>query len=125
MPLFRYMLTKYDGLNDRAKEYLTNVRVVKSFVREDYEIEKFKEINHELMTSSIKVESLLVLISPLMMLVIYATIIAILWLGGNQIMIGTMRTGELISFISYVGQILAGLLMLAMIFEYGQIKRFS
>ena len=116
MPLFRYMLTKYDGLNDRAKEYLTNVRVVKSFVREDYEIEKFKEINHELMTSSIKVESLLVLISPLMMLVIYATIIAILWLGGNQIMIGTMRTGELISFISYVGQILAGLLMLAMIF---------
>jgi ATP-binding cassette subfamily B multidrug efflux pump len=116
VPLFRYMLTKYDGLNDCAKEYLTNVRVVKSFVREDYEIEKFKEINHELMTSSIKVEGLLVLISPIMMLVIYSSIIAILWFGGNQIMIGTMRTGELISFISYVAQILAGLIMLAMIF---------
>ncbi|HPX32373.1 MAG TPA: ABC transporter ATP-binding protein [Erysipelotrichaceae bacterium] len=116
IPMFRYMLTKYDGLNDRAKEYLTNIRVVKSFVREDYEVEKFKEINYELMTSSIKVEKLLVLISPIMMVVIYSTIIAILWLGGNQIMIGTMLTGELISFISYVGQILAGLIMLAMIF---------
>ena len=116
VPMFRYMLTKYDGLNDRAKEYLTNIRVVKSFVREDYEVEKFKEINYELMTSSIKVEKLLVLISPIMMVVIYSTIIAILWLGGNQIMIGTMLTGELISFISYVGQILAGLIMLAMIF---------
>lgn len=116
IPMFRYMLTKYDGLNNRAKEYLTNIRVVKSFVREDYEVEKFKEINYELMTSSIKVEKLLVLISPIMMVVIYSTIIAILWLGGNQIMIGTMLTGELISFISYVGQILAGLIMLAMIF---------
>ena len=110
------MLTKFDGLNDRAKEYLSNVREVKTFVREDYEVEKFKEINHELMTSSIKVEGLLVLISPIMMLVIYSAILAILWFGGNQIMIGTMKTGELISFISYVGQILAGLLMMAMIF---------
>jgi ATP-binding cassette subfamily B multidrug efflux pump len=116
MPLFRHMLTKFDGLNDRAKEYLSNVREVKTFVREEYEVEKFKEINHELMTSSIKVEGLLVLISPIMMLVIYSAILAILWFGGNQIMIGTMKTGELISFISYVGQILAGLLMMAMIF---------
>ncbi len=116
MPLFRHMLTKFDGLNDRAKEYLSNVREVKTFVREEYEVEKFKEINYELMTSSIKVERLLVLISPIMMLVIYSAILAILWFGGNQIMIGTMKTGELISFISYVGQILAGLLMMAMIF---------
>lgn len=116
MPLFRHMLTKFDGLNDRAKEYLSNVREVKTFVREEYEVEKFKEINYELMTSSIKVERLLVLISPIMMLVIYSAILAILWFGGNQIMIGTMKTGELISFISYVGQILAGILMMAMIF---------
>jgi len=130
VPMFRHMLTKFDGLNDRAKEYLTNVRVVKSFVREDYEIERFKEVNHELMTSSIKVEGLLVLISPIMMLAIYSAIIAILWFGGRQIMIGTMKTGELISFISYVWQILMGLIMLAMIFMHlvrikGSIERIN
>lgn len=130
VPMFRHMLTKFDSLNDRAKEYLTNVRVVKSFVREDYEIERFKEVNHELMTSSIKVEGLLVLISPIMMLAIYSAIIAILWFGGRQIMIGTMKTGELISFISYVWQILMGLIMLAMIFMHlvrikGSIERIN
>ncbi len=115
VPMFKYMLTKYDGLNDKAKEYLTNVRVVKSFVREDYEVKKFKEINQELMDSSIKVEKLLVLVSPIMMLVTYSTIIAILWFGGKQVMMNTMLTGELISFITYVWQILVGLLMLAVI----------
>ncbi len=116
MPLFRLMLTKYDSLNDRTKEYLTNIRVVKAYVREDHEESKFFINNKELMEASIKIEGLFVVLMPIISLVVYSCIIALFWLGGKQIMIGQMETGSLIAFVGYVGQILMGLLMMAMIY---------
>ena len=115
LPMFRYMLTKYDGLNDKAKEYLTNVRVVKTFVREDYEKQKFTDINKELLETSIKSESLLCLTGPIMSLVVQSCIIAVYYLGGMDVMNKLMGKGELMAFVSYIGQILIGLLMVAMI----------
>jgi len=116
MPLFKAMLEKFDGLNDRTKEYLTNIRVVKAFVRENHEKEKFSTSVRELMETSIKIEGLLALIMPIMMVTAYGCIIAIYWQGGIQIMQGSMQTGELIAFVSYVGQILSGLIMVAVIY---------
>ena len=116
MPKFRYMLTKYDGLNDMAQEYLTNVRVVKSFVRQNYEEKKFSDVNHQLMTSSIDIEGLMCLLGPAMQLIIFGCVIAVYYLGGLDIVSGTMELGQLTAFISYISQILMGLLMMSMIF---------
>ena len=116
MPKFRYMLTKYDGLNDMAQEYLTNVRVVKSFVRQNYEEKKFSDVNHQLMTSSIDIEGLMCLLGPVMQLIIFGCVIAVYYLGGLDIVSGTMELGQLTAFISYISQILMGLLMMSMIF---------
>ena len=116
MPKFRYMLTKYDGLNDMAQEYLTNVRVVKSFVRQNYEEKKFSDVNQQLMTSSIDIEGLMCLLGPAMQLIIFGCVIAVYYLGGMDIVSGTMELGQLTAFISYISQILMGLLMMSMIF---------
>ena len=116
MPKFRYMLTKYDGLNDMAQEYLTNVRVVKSFVRQNYEEKKFSDVNYQLMTSSIDIEGLMCLLGPVMQLIIFGCVIAVYYLGGMDIVSGTMELGQLTAFISYISQILMGLLMMSMIF---------
>ena len=116
MPKFRYMLTKYDGLNDMEQEYFTNVRVVKAYVRETHEKDRFASVNHELMTSSIDVEGLLCLLGPVMQLVVYGCILAVYYLGGIDIAHGTMEIGSLTAFVSYISQILIGLLMMGMIF---------
>jgi len=116
VPRFRYMLTKYDALNLMVQEDLTNVRTVKAYVREDYEKRRFGDTNQQLFSTSIKADKLISLVQPIMMLVVYGCIVAILWYGGNYIIAGSMKTGELISFISYVAQILMGLMMIAMIF---------
>ncbi len=116
MPKFRYMLTKYDGLNDMEQEYFTNVRVVKAYVRESHEKDRFASVNHDLMTSSIDVEGLLCLLGPVMQLVVYGCILAVYYLGGIDIAHGTMEIGSLTAFVSYISQILIGLLMMGMIF---------
>ena len=115
-PRFTAMLKRYDGLNASVQENLISIRVVKAFVRSDYEKKKFKEANDGLRDSSIRAEKVLALNGPFMQITIYACIIAILWFGGNHIINGTMQTGELISFISYVTQILMCLMMISMIF---------
>ncbi|MBQ4253079.1 MAG: ABC transporter ATP-binding protein, partial [Erysipelotrichaceae bacterium] len=96
--------------------YLTNVRVVKAFVREDYENKKFAAINKQLRDSSIDIESMMVLIGPIMQLIIYGCVIAVYYLGGMDIVAGKMEVGTLTAFISYIGQIISGILMAAMIF---------
>ena len=116
IPLFRKMMTEYDSLNQTVQEDLTNIRVVKSFVRSDYEKKRFSVTNRNLMESSIRIELIMSMMSPVMSLVIYFVTAAILWYGGQMIISETMTTGELISFISYIMQILMGLLMIAMIF---------
>jgi ATP-binding cassette subfamily B protein len=115
-PRFQAMMAKYDLINASIQEDLIAVREVKAFVRSDYEKEKFEKANNENMRASINAEKLLITGMPLMMLVMNACTIAILWLGGKQIIAGTMLTGELMSFIVYIAQILMSLLMLSMVF---------
>ena len=115
-PRFAAMLKKYDGLNASVQENLISIRVVKAFVRSPHEKKKFKDANDALRDASIRAEKVLAFNGPFMQITVYACIIAILWFGGNHIINGTMQTGELISFISYVTQILMSLMMISMIF---------
>lgn len=115
-PLFSIMQKKVDRINSVVQENLTSIRVVKSFVRQDYENDRFKDANDDLMNSGIKAVTLVILSMPLMMLMVYATIIAILWFGGGRIIAGSLEAGSLISFITYVMQIMMSLMMLSMFF---------
>lgn len=124
-PRFIAMLKKYDGLNSAVQENLISIRVVKSFVRSDYEKAKFKNANDGLMDASLRAEKVVILNMPIMQLSVYACIIAILWFGGGLIANGSMETGELISFISYVTQILMSLMMICMAFTNLVISRAS
>lgn len=112
---FKILLTKYDKLNDRTQEDLTAIRVVKAFVRGDYEIELFDKSIEELRAASFRAEGLIICTMPLMQLVMYACMLAAAWFGGNMIIVGDMLLGDLMGFISYVSQILMSVMMIAMI----------
>jgi len=114
-PRFRKMLTCYDKMNGSIQENLIAMRVVKAFVREDYENGKFADDAEALRAAQLKAEKIIICNMPIMQLVIYCCIISVLWFGGNMVIGGTMGTGELMSFISYVTQILMSLMMLSMI----------
>lgn len=124
-PRFIAMLKKYDGLNSTVQENLISIRVVKSFVRSAYEKDKFKNANDGLMSASLRAEKVVIFNMPIMQLSVYACIIAILWFGGNMIAAGNMETGELISFINYVTQILMSLMTICMVFTNIVISRAS
>ena len=113
--LYTVMQTKIDALNNKIQENLVGIRVVKSFVRQDHEKKKFKESNDGLTEAAIKAANLALTAMPLMMLVINSVTVAIIWFGGGMIIEGSMATGELISFISYVMQILVSVMMLSMV----------
>ena len=115
-PLYGKMQGAMDLVNRIVQENLTAVRVVKSYVRGDYEIEKFEEVNDNLETISERAFRLAVLNMPAMQLVMYSTILAILWFGGKQIRIGSMKVGELTGFLSYVLQVLNSLMMISNVF---------
>jgi ATP-binding cassette subfamily B multidrug efflux pump len=114
--LFAAMFKKYDGLNASVQENVSGIRVVKAFVREDYESQKFQKAADALYRISVKAESLLAFNGPVMMLVVYACMIAVSWLGAHFIVAGSMTTGELTSLFSYVMSIMMSLMMLSMIF---------
>ncbi len=116
MPKFRLMLRKIDDLNRVIQENLSGVRVVKAFVREKHENETFKNTTHDVWDAQLSAEKLIIVNMPIMQLVIYACIVAILWFGGNMIIVGDMQTGQLTSFITYVTQILMSLMMVSMVF---------
>ncbi len=115
-PRFEAMLKKYDLMNASTQENLIAIRVVKAFVRGDYETVKFKDSAAALKTAQRKAEKLLVLAMPALQLTMYACILLVVWLGGQDIIAGRMLTGELMSFISYISQILMSLMMLTMVF---------
>lgn len=115
-PRFSAMLKKYDAINASVQEDLIAIRVVKAFVRSKYEKMKFKIANDQLMNASIKAEKVVICNLPFMQITMYACIASILWFGGNMVIGGTMLTGQLISFISYVSQILISLMMISMVF---------
>ena len=115
-PRFKVMLERYDKLNLNVQENLIGIRVVKAFVREDYENRKFKNTSDLVRKAQVFAEKLIALNMPIMQFVISACMIAILWFGGKLIIHGNMEIGQLSSFFVYVIQILMALMMLSIIF---------
>jgi len=115
-PRFGIMLKKYDFMNSAVQENLVAVRVVKAFVRSKYEKEKFEDATDKLRVAQLRAEKIIVFNMPIMQFTMYGCMIAIVWFGGNMIIGGSMLTGELMSFISYVTQILMSLMMISMVF---------
>lgn len=113
---FSQVFEKYDELNASIQENVSAIRVVKSFVREDYEVKKFNRATNNLYRLFVKAENAMVSVSPLMMMTVYACIIAISWFGANMIVGSEMTTGELTSMLTYCMNILMSLLMVAMVF---------
>lgn len=124
-PRFVAMLKKYDRMNSDVQENLIGMRVVKSFVREDYENEKFKTSGDEVRKAQFFAEKLIILNAPIMQLSMYACIVAILWFGGNMVIGRTLEIGQLSSFIYYISQILMSLMFISMIFIMIVISRAS
>ena len=114
MPLFFGMQKSVDGLNSAVQENITNVRVVKSFVREDHEREKFARSNEALRDRALKALRVMIFISPVMTLFMNFTTLAVLWFGGEIVIDGGMPVGDLSAFITYVTQILSSLMMVTM-----------
>ena len=118
-PRFDVMQTKIDGLNSRIQENITNQRVVKSFVRDDFEKETFDRANNELKDKTLRAMKVVILTMPIMTLAMNLTVIAVVWFGGQQILIGNMPVGNLTAFTTYVTQILMSLMMVSMIMIQG------
>lgn len=115
-PRFEVMQKKIDRLNSGVQEALTNVRVIKSFVREDFEEKKFKGMNQDLKESSLNAMKIVIATMPVMMLAMNITTVAVVWYGGNLIIGGSMPVGDLTAFTTYIVQILMSLMMVSMIF---------
>ncbi|MGL5434245.1 MAG: ABC transporter ATP-binding protein [Lachnospiraceae bacterium] len=116
MKVFDLVFQQYDDLNASVQENVTAIRVVKAFVREDYETSKFSKAAEKLYNLFVKAESRLAFNNPSMMLVIYGCIIAVSWFGAHHIVGGSMTTGELTSLFSYITSIMMSLMLLSMIF---------
>ena len=116
IPLFRLMQLKIDKLNLVLRENLTGIRVVRAFNRIDQEKKRFDNANLDLMNNSVKVNKIMAILMPMMMLIMNFTTIAIIWFGGIRINNGDMQVGSLMAFIQYATQILFSLLMLTMLF---------
>ena len=116
MFLFKSMQTKLDKLNLVLREYLTGIRVIRAFNREVYEKKKFHRANLNLTETAIKVNKLMAILMPLMMLILNLTIVAIIWFGSIRINNGGMQVGDLMAFIQYASQIMFALIMVSMMF---------
>ncbi|OUP22319.1 ABC transporter [Lachnoclostridium sp. An196] len=114
--VFREVFRKYDELNASVQENVAAIRVVKAFVREIYENEKFRKAADRLYKLFVKAEGTLAFNSPLMMLVVYGCIISLSWFGAHFVVAGSLTTGELTSMFSYIMSVLMSLMMLSMIF---------
>lgn len=115
-PRFTQMLERYDKMNAALQENLIAIRVVKAFVREPHEIDKFELSADEVRKTQVAAEKIVLLNGPVMQLCMYGCILAVLWFGGQMSILGTFEVGELSGFISYIGQILMSLMMITMIF---------
>ncbi|MFR9255032.1 MAG: ABC transporter ATP-binding protein, partial [Merdibacter sp.] len=115
-PVFRRVFRKYDDLNASVQENITNMRVVKAYVKEEAETKKFKSASEKLYEMFCKAEKILVLNGPMMQLAMYACIMAISWFGAQFVVGGSLTTGELMSMFTYTMQLLMSLMMLSMVF---------
>ncbi len=116
MKTFRSIFKKYDALNASVQENVSAIRVVKAYVREEYEVEKFKEASGNLRNLFVNAEKILALNSPLMQFTVYSCILGISYLGARMIVAGNMSTGDLMSLLAYCMNILMSLMMVSMIF---------
>ncbi len=114
-PRFDIMQKKLDFVNSGIQEALTNVRVIKSFVRGNYEEEKFSRANDDLKEASLNAFRVMILMMPVMTLAMNLTVLAVVWFGGKQVIAGEMLVGDLTAFITYITQILMSLMMLSMV----------
>ncbi len=124
-PRFREMLTRFDKLNGRMQENLIGIRVVKAFVRDDWEKDHFNEAAENVRNAQVHAERLMILNGPFMQLMVYACTLLILWFGGKMIVFGDMLPGDLTSFLIYVNQILNSVSMLMHGFNFMAISRAS
>ncbi len=116
MGYFREVFDKYDDLNASVQENVAGIRVVKAYVREDYENAKFSRASSNLYRMFVNAESIIAFNSPVMQLTVYTCILLISWIGANMIVVGSLTTGELMSLLAYCMNILSSLMMLSMIF---------
>ncbi|NLW03290.1 MAG: ABC transporter ATP-binding protein [Clostridiaceae bacterium] len=118
-PRFTTMQKKLDALNVTTQENLTNIRVVKSFVREQHEEDKFRKANTELKDSTIRAMNVVIFTFPVMIMAMNITTLAVVWFGGNQIIAGSMTPGVLTAFVNYIVQILMSLMFVSFIILNG------
>ncbi len=114
-PFFMKLLKRYDSMNASVQEDLVAMRVVKAFVREDYEETKYRKASEEVRQAQLRAERLMILMNPVASCVIYGTIIALLFIGGNDIRLGNMLPGTLTAMMTYCTQILMSVMMICMI----------
>lgn len=119
LPRFNIMQTKIDSLNSRIQENITNQRVVKSFVRDDFEKKTFDTANEDLKDNTLRAMKVVIMTIPIMTLAMNITVMAVVCFGGRQIIVGSMPVGDLTAFTTYVTQILMSLMMVSMIFIQG------
>lgn len=115
-PRFIDMLKRYDSMNASTQENLIAIRVVKAFVRHDYERRKFNESAEGVKKAQLRAEKLLIFSWPIMQLIMYGCIVAVVLIGGTHVAVGTMTSGALMSFFSYITSVLMSLMMLSMVF---------
>lgn len=113
---FQEVFEKYDDLNASIQENITAIRVVKAYVREDYETTKFQKACNKVYEMFVRAEKLVVMNMPLMQFTVYACILGISWLGAKMIVGSSLTTGELMSLLTYCMNILSSLMMLSMVF---------
>ena len=124
-PRFQQMLRRVDAMNASVQENLTGIRVVKAYVREEHETEKFTENAEALRKAQFFAERLILLTLPILQLTISGCIVAVVWFGGNLVIAGGLELGQLSAFLSYVSQILMSLMFLSMIFLLCVLSRAS
>lgn len=115
-PRFSAMQKKLDNLNSGIQENITNVRVIKSFVRQDFETEKFENVNSDLMNTTMRALKIVITTMPIMTLAMNITTLLVVWFGGNFVVGGSMGVGDLTAFTTYITQILMSLMMVSMLF---------
>ena len=114
-PIFTRAMKKYDRINSDLQENINGVRVVKAYVREDYEINKFKKSTDALRNTMLKGEKIIIFVAPAMQFCMYSCIVLLSWFGAKMIVTGNLTTGQLMSLFSYTANILMSLLMFAMV----------
>ena len=111
MPLFRLMQDRIDGINSVLREQIVGIRVVRAFVREPFESERYRTANETLTRVSVKVGNIFVLMFPVIMMVLHLATAAVLWFGGHRVDAGEMQIGSLTAFLQYLLQILMAVMM--------------